>query len=128
MQKHHEFLRNVNGIQDGALEQSRKDAAGNLSSMPVHLADLGTDNYEQEFALGLMDSGRRLLNEIDATLERIEEGRYAIREGTQIQIPKLRFDAQPWARYCVEHARKLEQGRPGSVQLSISENKRLRQT
>ena len=56
LEKRREILRNVNEIEDEALKKSRLDAAGDLSSMPIHMADIGTDNYEQEFALGLMDS------------------------------------------------------------------------
>jgi RNA polymerase-binding transcription factor DksA len=74
------------------------------------MADLGTDNYEQEFALGLMDSERQLLREIDDALGRVEEGAYGICEGTGKSIPKARLEAQPWARYGVEYARMIEQG------------------
>jgi len=78
--------------------------------MPIHMADLGTDNYEQEFALELMDSEIKLLREIDAALARISEGTYGICLGTGQPIPKARLEAQPWARYCVEYARMVEQG------------------
>ena len=78
--------------------------------MPIHMADIGTDNYEQEFALGLMDEEKKLLEEIDAALSRIEDGSYGICEATGKAISKARLKAKPWARYCVEHARKLEQG------------------
>jgi RNA polymerase-binding protein DksA len=110
LEKRREILRNVNEFEDEALRKSRLDASGDLSSMPIHMADLGTDNYEQEFALGLMDSERKLLREIDNALVRIEKKTYGICEGTGKQIPKARLEAQPWARYCVEYARKLEQG------------------
>ena len=110
LEKRREILRNVNEFEDEALKKSRLDASGDLSSMPIHMADLGTDNYEQEFALGLMDSERKLLREIDDALERIEQGTYGICEGTGKQIPKARLEAQPWARYCIEYARMLEQG------------------
>jgi len=110
LEKRKEILRNVNEFEDEALKKSRLDATGDLSSMPIHMADLGTDNYEQEFALGLMDSERKLLREIDNSLVRIEEGTYGICEGTGKPIPKARLEAQPWARYCVEYARMLEQG------------------
>ena len=110
LEKRMEILRNVSEIEGGALKKSHLDATGDLSSMPIHMADLGTDNYEQEFALGLMDSERKLLREIDTALGRIEEGTYGICEGTGQKIPKARLEAQPWARYCVEYARKLEQG------------------
>ena len=110
LKKRHEILRNVNEIQDEALSKSRKDAAGDLSSMPLHMADLGTDNFEQEFAIGLMDSERKILSEIDAALERLKNGVYGICEGTQLMISRPRLEAQPWARYCVDYARKKEQG------------------
>jgi len=110
LEKRREILRNVNEFEDEALKKSRLDASGDLSSMPIHMADLGTDNYEQEFALGLMDSERKLLREIDDALGRIEQGTYGICEGTGKQIPKVRLEAQPWARYCIEYARMLEQG------------------
>ena len=89
--------------------------------MPIHMADLGTDNYEQEFALGLMDSERKLLREIDDALQRIEEGTYGICEATGEPIATNRLKAKPWARYCVEYARKLEQGLVTGPDQSISE-------
>ena len=111
LEKRKEILLNVNEMEDETLKKSRLDASGDLSSMPIHMADIGTDNYEQEFALGLMDSERKLLREIDDALQRIEERTYGICEGTGKPIPKARLEAQPWARYCVEYARMLEQGR-----------------
>jgi len=110
LEKRREILRNVNEIEDEALKKSRLDASGDLSSMPIHMADLGTDNYEQEFVLGLMDSERKLLREIDDALQRIEQRTYGICEGTGKPIPKARLEAQPWAKYCVEYARMLEEG------------------
>ena len=108
--KRREILNNVSEIEDEALKKSRLDATGDLSSMPIHMADLGTDNYEQEFALGLMDSEIKLVREIDEALERIEKKTYGICLGTGQPIPKARLEAQPWAKYSVEYARKLEQG------------------
>jgi len=110
LEKRREILKNVTEFEDEALKKSRMDATGDLSCMPIHMADLGTDNYEQEFALGLMDSERKLLREIDDALGRIEKKKYGICEGTGKPIPRARLEAQPWARYCVEYARMLEQG------------------
>jgi len=110
LQKRREIISNVNEMKDETLKQSRLDASGDLSSMPIHMADIGTDNYEQEFALGLMDSERKLLRETDDALQRIEQGTYGLCEVTGKQIPKARLEAQPWARYCIEYARMLEQG------------------
>ncbi len=109
--KRREITRNVSEIEGETLKKSRLDASGDLSSMPIHMADIGTDTYEQEFALGLMDSERKILHEIDDALQRIEEGVFGICEGTGKPIPKARLQAQPWARYCVEYARMVEEGR-----------------
>lgn len=108
--KRREIFQNVFDIEGEALKKSRIDATGDLSSMPIHMADIGTDNYEQEFALDLMDSERKILREIDEALQRVEEGTYGICEGTGQLIPKARLKAQPWARYCVEYARMVEEG------------------
>ena len=110
LEKRREIFQNVFDIEGETLKKSRLDASGDLSSMPIHMADLGTDNYEQEFALGLMDGERRILREIDDALQRIEDGVYGICEGTGNPIPKARLEAQPWARYCVEYARLVEEG------------------
>jgi DnaK suppressor protein len=110
LEKRREIINSVTEIKDEALKKPMLDASGDLSSMPIHMADLGTDNYEQEFALGLMDSERKLLQEIDDALQRIENGTYGICEGTGEQITKARLEAKPWAKYCVEYTQLLEKG------------------
>lgn len=108
--KRREIIGDVNEMEDEALKKSRLDASGDLSSMPIHMADLGSDNFEQEFALDLMDSERKLLREIDDALQRINDKSYGVCEGTGKPISRARLEAQPWARHCVEHALLLEQG------------------
>jgi DnaK suppressor protein len=110
LEKRGEIIGDVSSMENDALKKSRLDAAGDLSSMPIHMADIGTDNYEQEFALGLLDSERKLLREINDALQRIEDGTYGICEGTGEAIPKARLEASPWARYCVAYASLLERG------------------
>ena len=105
-----EIIGDVNHIESGVLKTSRQDSAGDLSSMPIHMADIGSDNYEQEFSLGLMDSERKIVREIHAALERIEDGTYGICEGTGEPIPKIRLKGIPWARYCVKFAERVEKG------------------
>ena len=110
LQKRIEIIGSVNEMEDETLKKSRLDASGDLSSMPIHMADIGTDNYQQEFSLELMDSERKLLREIDDALGRIDNKKYGICEGTGEIIPKARLEAKPWARYSIEYARKIEQG------------------
>jgi DnaK suppressor protein len=57
-----------------------------------------------------MDSERKLLHKIDDALRRIDDGTYGICLSTNKPIKKARLEARPWARYCVDYARMLEQG------------------
>ena len=103
-EKRNELLGNVSYME----KDVRREESSDLSHVPIHMADLGTDSYEQEFTLDLMDSERKLINEIDNALERIDNGTYGVCEIDGQPIPKPRLEAIPWARYCVEYARKLE--------------------
>lgn len=91
-------------------EALRSGSATNLSNLPMHMADMGTDNYEQEFTLGLVEKDRIQLREINAALAKIQNGTYGICEGTGSPIARPRLEAQPWARYSIEYARKVERG------------------
>lgn len=92
-------------------EALRTSGGTNLSTLPIHMADMGTDNYEQEFTLGLVEKDRNLLREINSALAKIQNGTFGICEGTGKPIGKARLKAQPWARFSIEHARSLERGR-----------------
>jgi len=97
LQKRKELLRDVNCMEIEALFEER----GNLSHTPIHMADMGTDSYDQEFVLGLVDSDRKLIAEIDDALDRIENGTYGICEVNGEPICKERLRAIPWTRCCL---------------------------
>ncbi len=98
----------VDSMENEALRKSRTAAAGDLSMMPIHMADIGTDNYEQEFTIGLIENERDILKEIDAALQRIVDGCYGICEATHKPISKARLRIKPWARYCIAYKRSQE--------------------
>ncbi len=108
--KRRAILGDMSGMEAEALGIARHAAAGDLSNVPTHPADIGTDNYEQEFTLGLLESERILVAEIDEALARIDEGTYGICLGTGTPIHKARLEARPWAKYCIEYARLIEKG------------------
>lgn len=107
--KRRDLVGDMTGIQAEAVK-SRQGGSGDLSNMPTHLADIGTDNFEHEFSLGLLESERSLLKEIDEALERVANGTYGICLGTGEPISKTRLRARPWARYCIAYALMLEKG------------------
>ena len=98
----------VNQLADAALKKNGKESSGNLSSMPIHMADIGSDAYEQEFALTLMETEEGTLDAIEAALERIEEGTYGICEECGTKIAKARLNAIPYVALCVKCAEQLE--------------------
>jgi RNA polymerase-binding protein DksA len=112
--KRAQLVGDVSTLQAEALSKNRQDAAGDLSSMPIHMADLGTDNYEKEFTLGLIEGERALLRDIDDALLRIEAETYGICEATGKPIGKARLRARPWAKYCYEYMLAHEKGQRSS--------------
>jgi RNA polymerase-binding transcription factor DksA len=98
----------VSHLTDEALHQKGHEAGGNLSSMPIHMADLGTDAFEQENTLNLLHNEEQVLADIAAALERFDQGTYGRCEECQGEIPEARLRALPYARFCVECARKQE--------------------
>ena len=102
-EKRQQLAGDVDSLANEALGKNRSTAAGDLSMMPIHMADIGTDNYEQEFSIGLMEGERETIKETDAALMRIKSGTYGVCEATHKQILKQRLNAKPWARYCIEH-------------------------
>jgi DnaK suppressor protein len=98
----------VNQLADAALKKNRSEANGDLSSMPIHMADLGSDNFEQEFSLSLMENDEMTLDAIEGALERIESGVYGDCEECGTKIPKTRLEAIPYTPLCVKCASKME--------------------
>ena len=99
----------VSRLADEALRANGVDAGGGPSAAPIHPADHGTDNFEQEFTLSLIQNQEQVLEEITEALDRIRQGSYGTCEECGAAIPKGRLQALPYARHCVGCARKLQQ-------------------
>ncbi|HOW71427.1 MAG TPA: TraR/DksA C4-type zinc finger protein [Phycisphaerae bacterium] len=110
LQKRHELIGDVANLEDGAIRSGGGQSTSGLSSMPIHMADIGSDTWEQELTLGLIENERGLLREIDEALERIKDRTYGMCLATGKPITKARLRAKPWAKYCIEYARKRELG------------------
>ena len=95
---------------DEALRRDMTGGTGNLSNVPLHLADLGTDNYDQEFTLGLIENEQGTLELINEALDRMERGEFGQCVECAEPISKSRLQAIPYARHCIRCARKLEGG------------------
>ncbi len=90
-------------FQKESLRQSAKsDQTGDLSDMPSHMADVGSDAFEQEIELGQAEKKRNQIGEIDAALERCQTGQYGICENGYHAISRERLQAIPWTRRCLK--------------------------
>ena len=100
---------NLSHLAEEALRTTGGENSGGLSNTPIHMADLGTDNFEQEFTLSLIQNEEQVLEEIREALNRIDRGTYGKCEECGSPIPKARLQALPYTRHCVNCARKVQQ-------------------
>ena len=77
-------------------------------SVPSHIADMGSDTFEQDNTILLMNNEGQTLQEIEKALERVEEGSYGFCIQCQGKIPKTRLKAIPFTPYCVKCASEIE--------------------
>jgi RNA polymerase-binding protein DksA len=77
------------------------------SSADNHLADTASETYEREFDEGLEEDAQDQLREVEAALQRIEDGTYGTCSVCGKQIPVERLEAVPWTTLCIDDARKL---------------------
>ena len=95
-------------LTDEALGRELGGGSGNLSNSPLHMADLGTDNYDQEFTLELIENEQGTLEQVNEALARMELGKFGQCVECGEPISKPRLEAIPYARHCIRCARKLE--------------------
>ncbi len=100
---------NVTFMEDEALGKSRQDASGDLSNVPIHMADVGTDNYDRDLTIGLIQNGEEELKAIDNALERIGDKTYGSCEECGKKISKARLSALPYVKNCIECQRLEEE-------------------
>jgi RNA polymerase-binding transcription factor DksA len=77
-----------------------QEQSGDLTKVPFHPADLGTDTINQEIEASNATRESIELAEIDAALERLYETpeKFGMDENTNTPIPLERLEIIPWAR------------------------------
>ena len=95
-------------MEDNALNKDHSKT----TSMPTSMAELGSGNFDQELTLSLLGSEKDALDQIDAAIERIDDGSYGQCESCGGKIPKARLEAIPYAAQCVRCASQQEGQEP----------------
>ena len=90
---------------DSAEESLREDVvkAGDITSLPTHPADTDVEGFDVQVAIA--QNEERMLEQVEAAIERIPIGTYGICQscGKSIDMPRLR--AVPYAANCIDCAR-----------------------
>jgi RNA polymerase-binding transcription factor DksA len=109
----------LQGIRDD-LQREQEDttfeASGELSSFDQHPGDSGTETFELEKNVSLLEQVEDELDEIEAAFGRLERGEYGRCQACGRPIGDERLEAMPATRFCVEDQAKAEResGLPGS--------------
>jgi RNA polymerase-binding transcription factor DksA len=93
---------------EGLTEQSANDSVGELSSYDQHQADMGTETFEREKDLSILEQVEAELADVEHALRRLDEGTYGTCEVCGKAIPEERLEALPATRLCLEHQAQAE--------------------
>jgi DnaK suppressor protein len=95
-------VRDLNRLVGDLSDGTEQDRSSDLTKVPFHMADLGTDTIDTEIAASNATRESRELEEIDAALERLVKTpeQFGICEETGEKIPYGRLEVIPWARTC----------------------------
>jgi DnaK suppressor protein len=88
----------IEGLREEGLDQEEADQVGDLSHLPQHPADQGSEVFEREKDMAILEQLEHELAEIEAALQRLDEGTYGIDEVTGAPIAPERLEAYPIAR------------------------------
>jgi DnaK suppressor protein len=96
----------------GDMTQMEDDALNDHSrttSIPTDMEELGSGNADQDLTLSLLGSEKDALDQIEAAIARIEDGRFGQCEECSTEIPEPRLEAVPYAALCVQCASRREE-------------------
>ena len=93
---------------DDGLVQTETESVGELSSYDQHQADMGTETFEREKDLSILEQVEAELADVEHALRRLDDGTYGTCEVCGKAIPDERLEAMPAARFCLQHQAEAE--------------------
>ena len=97
-------------IEKQLADLDRNNEDNELANVDQHLADAGTELYEQERDAGLIEQLRDQLAAVERAEKRLEEGKYGLSIDSGEPIPDARLEAVPHAERTVEEQERYERG------------------
>ena len=98
----------VGDVSEMEREALLSGGSGGLSHTPSHMAEQGSDTYDQTLSLNIAAVDRKLIKEIDDALARIEKGTYGLCVLSGRPIRTERLEELPWAKHSIDTAREIE--------------------
>ncbi|HVL26937.1 MAG TPA: TraR/DksA C4-type zinc finger protein [Acidimicrobiales bacterium] len=83
-------------------DESENASIGELSALDQHQADLGTETFEREKDLSILETVEAELADIDFALARLSDGTYGTCEACGAPIDEERLEVMPATRLCVK--------------------------
>ena len=105
------LLGDMTQMEDNALNKEQNKT----TSMPINMAELGSETSDQELTLELLGSDKDALDQIEAAIARIDQGGFGRCQDCGGKIPKSRLEAIPYAAQCVQCASQRENGHGGKA-------------
>jgi RNA polymerase-binding protein DksA len=95
-------------LEEAAPEVVGAMAAQELSSADQHPADIGTELFEREKDLSILEQVAAELNGVEQAIRRVDDGTYGVCDTCGRPIGAERLQARPAATLCVEDQARLE--------------------
>ena len=93
----------LQGIRDGVdTSESEEESLSELSSLDQHQADIGTETFDREKDISILEQVEAELSDVEHALKRLEDGTYGTCEACGKPIGDERLEALPAARFCLE--------------------------
>src|SRR5207302_7064081 len=86
---------------DGLTRETEDESLSELSSLDQHPADVGTETFNRERDLSILESVEAELADVEHALRRLDDGTYGTCEACGKPIGDERLEAQPAARFCL---------------------------
>ena len=95
-------------VDQGLTSESEHDSLGELSSVDQHQADVGTETFQREADLSLLEQVEAELGDVEHALHRLDDGTYGTCEACGKPIADGRLEALPAARFCLDDQARAE--------------------
>jgi RNA polymerase-binding transcription factor DksA len=94
-------LTEIRSTFDGLADESETESLGELSSADQHMADVGSETFDREKDLSILEQIEAELADVEHALRRLDDGTYGTCEACGKPIDDARLEVLPAARFCV---------------------------